>query len=524
MVIAVVATFGSIVNLTFNYYITDYNKQRIKEIQTTFLPLIQSINQIKQELSDFRRYGTDALQDDVYVDYVDEISWNMDETLEQIGINFPDEKQQADQFREQVKTIAAKVRKRAENIANGTLVGAQIQSETEANMQELKVFVESFGAYQVATNDALNTYIAESNSQSQNMFYVGAVVVAIALAVTIVASLFISNLVTESVKMLGASLKTIAKGNADLSTRVEHHSQDEIGELEDVFNEFLERLQYIIGKVQASIADLHVSATQMFSDSSQSCEATRNQRKQIESAVGVINEMTMKVREISENAGVAAEETDISASVAGDGTAIVRKNKDEMSALSENIDAVSTAIKQLAETSLTIDSVLGVIEEIADQTNLLALNAAIEAARAGESGRGFAVVADEVRTLAQRTQNSTQETKTIMAQLRENVDEAVHEMQSSREKAEQTMHTTAEAEEALCEITEHIKTINDMNKKISDIASKQAASALMVNKNIMGVAHSVNDTTNSSADTSASSKRLLEMAGELQTLTGQFKV
>jgi methyl-accepting chemotaxis protein len=91
------------------------------------------------------------------------------------------------------------------------------------------------------------------------------------------------------------------------------------------------------------------------------------------------------------------------------------------------------AIHDLKTDSEQIGKVLDVIQAIAEQTSLLAINASIEAARAGDMGRGFSVVADEVSTLAQRTQESTQEMRQMIEQLQQGSRIAASAMESSNQ-------------------------------------------------------------------------------------------
>jgi methyl-accepting chemotaxis protein len=114
-----------------------------------------------------------------------------------------------------------------------------------------------------------------------------------------------------------------------------------------------------------------------------------------------------------------------------------------ISQLSADIETTAQMLSTLQATGDQVAGVVNSIAEIASQTNLLALNAAIEAARAGDSGRGFAVVADEVRTLAVRTQQSTAEINSMLANIVSSIRAAVANMQSNRATAQRSVELAA---------------------------------------------------------------------------------
>jgi methyl-accepting chemotaxis protein len=120
----------------------------------------------------------------------------------------------------------------------------------------------------------------------------------------------------------------------------------------------------------------------------------------------------------------------------------------------EQADASVGATDTLSEHAKSIESILGLIRQIAGQTNLLALNATIEAARAGDAGRGFAVVAQEVKSLANQTAQATDDIAKKIAAIQgatkasvdsnASIRQTVSEVQISAQRIRQAMEDQAQ--------------------------------------------------------------------------------
>lgn len=319
-------------------------------------------------------------------------------------------------------------------------------------------------------------------------------------------------------------LTSIAEGDGDLTQRLEVNSKDEFGRIASEFNAFVSKLQESITSVITVSADLAEKSSYIDQESRTTSQTVDRQREETTQAATAINEMSATVVEVARNTASAADSAKSADQCAVDGQQIVRNMAAGVEALAAEIETSSNAINTLKEDSVSVGAVLDVIRGIAEQTNLLALNAAIEAARAGEQGRGFAVVADEVRTLAQRTQESTQEIREVIERLQNGAETAVDRMTGSSLKVSENVSAANNAGDALANITNAVKEIVDLNVQIASAAEEQTSVTEEINRNMVNISQQTDVTAESAQTLALAAEELRTLSSNLNQTVGRFRV
>jgi methyl-accepting chemotaxis protein len=334
---------------------------------------------------------------------------------------------------------------------------------------------------------------------------------------------FIQRIVTRPVQAAVATLSAAEQDN-DLSARLPEQGAAELVSIARSFNSFLGRLGHLTGDVKQATEQLSSTAEQLSANSAQTSANVQRQSAETEQVATAMNEMTVTVQEVTQNIVAASQAAGQANEAVEQGQQVVNAFTSLIGDLASDIEQGTDVIRRLHDDSDAITGILDVIRGIAEQTNLLALNAAIEAARAGEQGRGFAVVADEVRTLAQRTQESTQEIHAIIERVQAGAKNAVTAMEQGHDRVSNGVEQTEAVRAALAEIGTAVSRINEMSTQIAAAAEEQSVVAEEVNGNLHNISNVGTETAHGSRETQDASRMLAQLSVDLKNRVDQFKV
>lgn len=377
--------------------------------------------------------------------------------------------------------------------------------------------------------------------------------------------LLMGSKITAPVIYTTQMFEEIAKGEGDLTKRLDVKTKDEAGQLAQWFNVFMDNLQEIIITVQKQSGTLKSNSDQLAQCSiklekqshltiSQTEEVTnffRDMDGNVQTIANSTEEMNVSVSNVADNAqGMLKkiEEMNQEVKELEDSVALVDEDSSKTKVVMGDVKDISSKSAQLMEvleaSATEIGKVTDVIKGIAEQTNLLALNATIEAASAGESGKGFAVVAGEIKALANQSAKATERITEQILDIQKNTKESVESIDTMNVKIkevnecfEETNHAldqqrsiaksiTQKIEEVSQSVSQVTHSVKEVSLGTDDITKRISETSAGISKNSDAVIKVKENTTLSGQDikeVNGLSTELQAMADELSVAVGKFK-
>ena len=335
--------------------------------------------------------------------------------------------------------------------------------------------------------------------------------------------LFIRNVVTRPLDQMVSGLRNIAKGEGDLTQRLEVRGSDEIGEASTAFNEMMAKIALLVRQVSQSAGEVAAAARDLVGSASQVASSSHRQNDTSTSAAASVDKMVSAIASIARSTEEVHQQSQESLTRSEKGNVSLSRLIGEVGTVETTVREIAGSVNHFVESTAAITSMTREVKDIADQTNLLALNAAIEAARAGEQGRGFAVVADEVRKLAEKSASSASEIDAITRTLSQQSDAVQRSILAGLGHLESSRNSMETVATVLSEASDSVTRVGHGLDAIAETTEDQRRVSSQVAENIDSIASMARENNVAVEQTAASAQRLEQLAGNLQATVGRFK-
>ena len=370
------------------------------------------------------------------------------------------------------------------------------------------------------------------------------------LIISILAAIRIAAGISNPIAEVLTALQHMTAG--DLRQKLTPHGLEEIHKLGEHFNQMVDSLKNLILKssetgesVSAASEELSASIDSVVAISTDTqksmSDSVAKTKEKLSVSLDSINTITSMVNSIDSTvhaASIASQAAVSSQKIADDGSQKSDIAIKQIMAIQAEVNTTAETVAKLGDKSQRVGNIVDTISGIAEQTNLLSLNAAIEAARAGEHGRGFSVVAEEISKLASQTEAATKEIAAIINEVRNETEQAVANMQKSRQGVADGVVSVQQTVESFKAIYAAIENLNSKIDEIQHLANEQRAGSQQVQQAVNDISDYLNenaagmDKLNKNSHTQLDSLQeirtaaasLAEMATALQTELNRFTI
>jgi len=288
--------------------------------------------------------------------------------------------------------------------------------------------------------------------------------------------------------------------------------------------EMLQGLGGLAQNVRQASAKLESSAKVVSVTSAKVLKMASEQADGTSAMAAAMEQMTVAINHIADNARDTEADSNQSAEQAGQGAEQAHQAVTRIQELVSTAQAATDSVSGLVARADEIGSITSVIKDIASQTNLLALNAAIEAARAGEQGRGFAVVADEVRKLSERTASATVEIEQMIQGIQADTQSAVALLSQSVPQARDGAGLTQSTAELLQQLRANMHTTLGRVRDVADSTREQSQASTDIAQQVERIANVVQETRNAMDNAAQEVAQLEKLSQSLNQSVAQFQV
>ncbi|MDT7908191.1 MAG: methyl-accepting chemotaxis protein [Candidatus Calescibacterium sp.] len=355
----------------------------------------------------------------------------------------------------------------------------------------------------------------------QNLSVILSIVLSL-IFLSIIGFLYSSN-VSRAILRVSRSLSGMAKGASDLTKRIKVETQDEMGQLAQNFNSFLDKLREIVSQVVSTVNDLYAFVDENYKLVENFYSAISTQLDEIARISTSAEQFSSTISESAKNLSSISHFTEEAGRSFAEGSKEIISSLTGIQELSYGMQNVISGMKRVEEIQKKIKDFVSGIMDITEQTNLLSLNASIEAARAGEHGKGFAVVAEEVRRLAGRTSQMAKEISQIVSKFTDEMNKAMSSINEISLKVHENAQKASENVAVLQKVTQNFSKIKEQVSAIATSFEEQERTSAEISRSITYIAQSLENSRSSLLSIKERISELKVKAQKLLDLVKNFK-